>query len=148
MRKEISAYGFILSLLVLLTGCVERVGYYSDDEENLISLICDINWATEVTTDEDGTTWQAVYQFKRDATCRRTLIQTSPDGEVKTSYITELWSFTDQSYSCISFTSGHYWDMDILTAEKFAFYDRSGEWNNPYMKREYTVLTPYNGTDL
>lgn len=147
MRKNILTYGFILSLL-LLAGCVEKTGFYSDDEKDLISLICDIDWATEVTTDKDGSTWQAVYQFKRDATCRRTLIHTMPEGEVTTSYVTVWWSFTDQSYSCISFSTGHYWDMDILTAGKFAFYDRSGEWNNPYMKREYTVLTPYEGTDL
>ena len=148
MNKRIFTNALILALCLLLTSCMERTGPYTDDEQDFIALICNTDWATEITTYPDGNTWQGVYQFKRDATYRRTLINTTPEGEVKTSYITGIWSFTDRSHGCISFNSGDYWDLDIVSKEKFAFYLRSGEWDDPSMTREYTVLTPYEGTNL
>ena len=137
-----------LVAFLLFSGCVDRIGYYTDGQEEIISLVCDITWASEVTVFDDGSTWQAVYQFKRDATYKRTVINTDSDGQKRISYNIGRWSFTDSNSICIYFGESKYWDFDILTEEMFSFYDRRGEWTDSSMRREYTVLTPYTGTDI
>lgn len=31
----------------LMTGCVEKTGYYTKAEDDVISLICDVTWASQ-----------------------------------------------------------------------------------------------------
>lgn len=133
----------ILLIAILQTACIEKSGYYSDDENYIISLLCDITWASVVTTYEDGSTWQGVYKFNRDGTYKRILINIDSNGNKKTSTINGQWSFSNPSFSSIYFGRDDYWDIDELTEDKFAFYDRSGEFGEPTMTREYTILTPY-----
>ena len=53
------------------------------------------------------------------------------------------WTFGDPSFSTIYFGGNHYWDIDKLTEKKFSFYDRTGEFGDPFMYREYYELIPY-----
>ena len=40
------------------------------------------------------------------------------------------------------FGDDHYWDIEKLTPQKFAVYDRWGEYGQLHMSREYMELTP------
>lgn len=64
MNKILHVFSHISILLLFLVfnaGCVEKQGYYNHGEEGVISLICDITWASEKTTDEKGSIWQGTY---------------------------------------------------------------------------------------
>lgn len=137
----------ILVAFFLVSGCVERVGYYTDGEKQIISLICDITWATEKKTYENGNTSQSTWNFKEDGTYTRTDIVTDKDGNEKKSNIYGRWSFGDPGFHTLYFGERHYWDIDVLNQDKFAFYDRNGEFGDLYMTREYTVFTPYQEQD-
>lgn len=133
----------ILLIAILQTACIEKSGYYSESENYIISLLCDITWASVVTTYEDGSSWQGVYKFNRDGTYKRTLINIDSNGNKKTSTINGQWSFSNPSFGSIYFGRDDYWDIDELTEDKFAFYNRNGEFGEPTMTREYTIFTPY-----
>ena len=45
--KQLYSLLVVLMVLILASGCVEKTGYYSDGEEDTISLICDNTWASE-----------------------------------------------------------------------------------------------------
>lgn len=44
----------VLSTVFFLTGCVEKNGYYTEGENNVISLVCDVTWSTENTIHDAG----------------------------------------------------------------------------------------------
>lgn len=134
-----------LALLFLVSniGCVVREGYYNHGEESIISLICDITWTSEKRTDENESVWQTTYKFNRNGTYTTTNIGTDKQGNKKEANINGRWAFGNPSSGTIYFGGDHYWDIDKLTKNKFSFYDRSGEFGDPFMNREYTELTPY-----
>lgn len=133
----------IILIAILLLACVDENGFYSNSENHIISLLCDITWASKITTYEDGNTWQGLYKFYRNGTYKRTLINTDPNGNKKTSTIEGQWSFSDPSYSSIYFGRENYWDIDEITQNKFTFYNRFGELGSSTTTREYTIFTPY-----
>lgn len=138
MKKSVF---IVFTTLVLFSGCVEKTGYYSDGEEDVISLICDNTWTTKKTVD-DGISRLDVYNYKKDGTYSRKLITTDKEGQEKESSINGRWSFTDQSSKTIYFGLDHYWDIEVLTSKKFEVYDRWGEYGQLHMSREYLELTP------
>ena len=133
----------VLLLLIFSTGCVEKQGYYNYGEEKIISLICDITWATKKTTNEDGSVQQGTYKFNKNGTYTCTNIEIDKKGNKKETNIYGQWSFGDPSFSTIYFGSEHYWDIDKLTKNIFSFYDRTGKLDDPFMDRKYRELTPY-----
>ena len=139
MKKSIF---IVFATLILASGCVEKTGYYSDGEEDTISLICDNTWASEKIVDDEGVVHRSVYNFKKDGTYSRNLITIEKDGQEKENSITGRWSFYDPSSKTIYFGNDHYWDIAELTAKKFAVYDRWGEYGQLHMSREYMELTP------
>lgn len=46
-------------------------------------------------------------------------------------------------FNTIYFGGNHYWDIDKLRKDKFSYYDRTGEFGDPSMYKEYNELTPY-----
>lgn len=144
--KTITKLIFTISFTPILLGCVEKNGYYTPGEKSIISLICDIAWTTIIYEHENNETEQAIYNFNKNGTYTVTTIRTDNNGnENKTEYQSK-WSFADPSLSTIYFGGNHYWDIDKLTKEKFSYYDRSGEFGDPFMHREYNELTPYKNT--
>ena len=133
----------IISITALLQmSCVERSGYYTEGENSIISLICDITWAAEKTTDDEGVGYQSVYKFSKNGTYARTLIVTNQDGKEQQGSINGQWAFADPSGGIIYFGSNIYWDINELTETKFSGYRRNGEIGEPGMTREYFELTP------
>lgn len=128
--------------LLFASGCVEKTGYYSDGEENVISLICDNTWVTEKTVDDDGISRHGIYNYKDNGTYSRKQITTDKEGHEKESSINGRWAFTDQSSKTIYFGEDHYWDIEVLTSKKFEVYDRWGEYGHEHMSRDYLKLTP------
>ena len=61
---------------MLQISCVEKSGYYTESENRIIDLICDITWMSEKTTNDKGMTYQDVYKFSKNGTYARTLIAT------------------------------------------------------------------------
>lgn len=133
----------ILLCVIILTGCIERTGYYTDGEEKIISLICDITWATSKYECENDESGQTTYKFNTNGTYKRTDYITDISGEIKTAEYNGYWSFNDPSFSTIYFGGNLYWDIKELTENIFAFYDRTGEIGEPTMVREYRELTPF-----
>ncbi len=141
----IAMKGKILIILFsfLFISCIERNGYYSYEEESVISLICDITWSTSTYKTENDEIGQTTYNFNRNGIYKRTDIVTNQNGEEKKSEYNGRWTFGDPSFSTIYFGGNHYWDIDKLTEKKFSFYDRTGEFGDPFMYREYYELIPY-----
>ena len=140
MKKSVF---IVFVTLLFASGCVEKTGYYSDGEENVISLICDNTWVTDKTVNDDGTSWHGIYNYEKDGTYSRKLITTDNEGDEKvTNIIYGRWAFTDQSSKTIYFGSDHYWDIEVLTSKKFEVYDRWGEYGYEHMSRDYLKLTP------
>ncbi|WP_303010350.1 hypothetical protein [uncultured Bacteroides sp.] len=137
---------FILPVLIIcfwMTGCVEKTGYYTEGENEIISLICDITWGGQKTANgDDGETIRETYEFRRDGTYTRTSIVTDEDGEERRNNVNGRWAFYNQSSNTICFGYDHYWDIEELTAKKFAVYDRRGEYGEMNMSREYKEFTP------
>lgn len=134
-------YYLFAAFFFFLFGCVEKSGYYTEGENDIISLICDVIWAGEKTINDAGETIQGIYQFKRDGTCTHTSIVIDKDGKEHKTEVYDRWAFYDQSSSTIYFGENHYWDIEELTAKKFAVYDRWGEYGTVNMSREYKVFT-------
>lgn len=129
--------------ILLFSGCVEKSGYYTNGEEGIISLICNTTWATKPITHDDGTTYQGLYKFNRNGTYTITTIKIDKNGNESKADVNAAWSFGDPSFSTIYFGGNHYWDIDELTKNKFSYYDRTGEFGDPFMHREHNELTPY-----
>ncbi len=140
MRKFI----FILIIVIFPTACIEKSGYYNAGENRIISLICDITWAKDIIYNDNGSTYQEIYQFNRDGTFQRLIITTSNNGAENTGTLNGQWSFYDPAFNTIYFGNKHYWDIDKLNEKKFAFYDRSGEFGEIGMSRTYKEMTPYS----
>lgn len=140
MRKII--FIIIVFTAILQTSCVEKNGYYTERENSIISLICDITWISKKTTNEGGISYQDVYKFSRNGTYVRTLITINKDGEEKQSTVNGAWTFSDPSFGIIYFGRNSYWDIDELTEKKFSAYRRNGEFGELGMVREYFELTP------
>lgn len=140
MRKRI--FIFILSTIMLQMSCVEKNGYYTGRENSIISLICDITWISQKTTNDTGVSYQDVYKFSKNGTYARTLITIDKDGKEQQSTINGAWTFSDPSFGIIYFGHNSYWDIDELTEKKFSAYRRNGEFGEPGIVREYFELTP------
>lgn len=50
-------------------------------EDDVISLICDVTWASQKTVNDADETIQGLYTFRRDGTCTQTLIVTDKNRE-------------------------------------------------------------------
>lgn len=96
MRKIL----FIITSLfaMLQISCVEKSGYYTESENRIIDLICDITWMSEKTTNDKGMTYQDVYKFSKNGTYARTLIATDKNGKEQQSAINGQWTFSDPSF--------------------------------------------------
>lgn len=145
MNRKANGYShaimvFILSFLFV--SCVEKSGYYSEGEEVTISLICDINWMNEAHQWDNGETTQSVWDFERDGTYTRTDFTTAPDGTEHHSQLKGRWAFTNPSQATLLIGHEHYWDIEKLNKQLFAFYDRMGELGDLSMTREYVELKP------
>lgn len=132
----------ILLAAMLQISCIEKNGYYTERENSIINLICDITWISQKTTNNEGISYQDVYKFSKDGTYERILITTDKDGKEQQSTIKASWTFSDLSFGVIYFGHDSYWDIDELTEKKFSAYRRSGEFGEPGMVREYFELTP------
>lgn len=138
---------YLIGILILLTtllqiSCAEKNGYYNEGESSIIDLVCDITWISKKTVNDEGVTYQGIYNFKEDGTYARTLIATDKDGKEQQSAINGQWSFGDPSFSTIYFGRSLYWDIDELTEKKFAVYERNGNWGDPGVVRTYLEFTP------
>ena len=129
----------VFIMAFLMTGCVEKTGYYTKAEDDVISLICDVTWASQKTVNDADETIQGLYTFRRDGTCTQTLIVTDKNGKEQRRVVNMRWAFYDQSSSTIYFGSDHYWDIEELTTKKFAIYDRWGEYGDCLL---YTSPSP------
>ena len=110
----------------LMTGCVEKTGYYTKAEDDVISLICGVTWASQKIVNDAEETIQGLYK----------------NGKEQRRDVNVRWAFYDQNSSTIYFGSDHYWDIEELTTKKFAIYDRWGEYGEINMSREYKEFTP------
>lgn len=133
---------YIIAIVSTLISCIEKKGYYTNEENSIITLICDITWASKKTTNDEGITYQGVYQFNKNGTYKRTLITVNKEGKEQQSVITGQWSFTAPNFGTIYFGHNNYWDIDELTEKKFTVYERTGEFGEPGMIREYLEFTP------
>lgn len=138
---RIIKWGMIMSIAMLLTSC-EKIGYHTESENRLISLICDITWVSEKTTNDEGVSYQDVYKFSKNGTYARTLIVIDKNGKEQQSFVNGQWTFSDPSLGVIYFGYNNYWDIDKLTEKKFSAYRRNGEWGELGVTREYFELTP------
>ena len=50
----------------LMTGCVEKTGYYTKAEDDVISLICGVTWASQKIVNDAEETIQGLYKFRND----------------------------------------------------------------------------------
>lgn len=53
-------YYLFAAFFFFLFGCVEKSGYYTEGENDIISLICDVIWAGEKTINDAGETIQDI----------------------------------------------------------------------------------------
>lgn len=97
----------------------------------------------EKINNENGTTYQDAYNFNEDGTYEHIIITTDSEGTEHINKTTRQWSFYDPAFNTIYFGNKHYWDIDRLNKEQFSFYDRSGEFGEIGMSREYVTLKPY-----
>lgn len=79
----------IILFSFLFISCIERNGYYSYEEESVISLICDITWSTSTYKTENDEIGQTTYNFNRNGIYKRTDIVTNQNGEEKNLNIME-----------------------------------------------------------
>lgn len=86
---------------------------------------------------------QDIAEKYKAATGQGLLITTDSEGTEHINKTTRQWSFYDPAFNTIYFGNKHYWDIDRLNKEQFSFYDRSGEFGEIGMSREYVTLKPY-----
>ena len=114
-------------ILSLLTGCVEKSGYYDDGQQEIIDNL----------TKNEG--WERFYHmtsyvgrecdvyelwvFKSDATGSRKFVWNYDDGEVSENMGYFRWSFTIPNFKIIYMDSGLYWEIKQLTTDKLHIYE-------------------------
>lgn len=145
MKRNIQTL-LIFAILLMVSACVEKTGYYTEDENERISLICDVTWVGEEMEDGEDMV-QSMYKFEKDGTYTWTLIRTDKDGKENRIINKRRWSFYDETSKTIYFGDHHYWDIEVLNAQKFEVYDRSGEYGQNHMSREYVKFTPLDNED-
>ena len=140
MKKSIRAL-LVFAIILIVSACVEKTGYYTEGEDARISLICDITWVSEEMEDGDDMV-RSVYKFEKDGTYTGTIIRTDKNGQEKRFTHKSRWAFYNQTSNTIYFGDEHYWDIEVLNARKFEVYDRFGEYGQNDMSREYVKFTP------
>lgn len=140
MIKKINILIALISCLMVV-ACSDQTEYHDNE---MISLICDNTWVSQKSINENGFTGQAKWNFKRNGTYIRTNIEIDKEGNATSLKITGQWAFADLSSTILYFGREHYWDIETLTKYKFTYYDRNGEFGDPFMSREYNELTSYN----
>lgn len=140
MRKTL--FQITILIAMLQTSCIEKSGYYTESENRIINLICDITWMSEKATNDEGVSYQDIYKFSKNGTYARILITTDKNGKEQQSTVNGQWAFSDPSFGIIYFGHNVYWDIDELTEKKFSAYRRNGKFGELEMTREYFELTP------
>lgn len=138
-----SSIFLVLITLIIVSGCVEKTGYYGEGEKQTISLICNNTWESERKVEDNGMTHYTVYKFEDNGTYTRTFIDIDADGKIKKSGNNGNWTFYDQSSKTLFFGYDHYWDIEVLTKDKFEVWDRWRELGNMNMSRDYLKLAPH-----
>lgn len=146
--KKITYFIALILSVTLCCGCVEKSGYYTEGENEIISLICDVTWTGGEKTYEDGSSWESVWDFDKDGTYIRTNIETDKEGNVNRGKICGRWSFYTPNFSVLYFGGSNYWDIKDLNQNVFSFYDRTGELDDPSMTKEYVEFHPYKSGDI
>ncbi len=92
---------------------------------------------------DNGETTQSVWSvwdFERDGTYTRIGFTTAPDRTEHHSQLKGRWAFTNPSQATLLIGHKHYWDIEKLNKQLFAFYGRMGELGDLSMTREYVEL--------
>lgn len=113
-------------VLSLLTGCVEKTGYYEPGESAIITnLTANKSWERTYVFELDGKDIDVheIFRFKDDGTGSCKYIETHWDGEVKEIITTFRWSFTMPNFSVIYLDYGLFWDVRKLTADELHVYE-------------------------
>lgn len=118
---------WLLAMLFLLVGCVEKTGYYDAGQQQVIdNLTKNKGWErTHHMTSYDGRECD-VYElwiFKSDATGSRKFVWTYEDGEENENMSYFRWAFTIPNFSIIYMDSGLYWDIEKLTSDQLHVYE-------------------------
>ena len=114
-------------ILSLLTGCVEKSGYYDDGQQEIIdNLTKNEGWERSYhMTSYDGRECDVyeLWVFKSDATGSRKFVWNYDDGEVSENMGYFRWSFTIPNFKIIYMDSGLYWEIKQLTTDKLHIYE-------------------------
>lgn len=116
-----------LIILSLLSGCVEKSGYYDDGQQEVIdNLTKNKGWERRFhTTSYDGRGCDVyeLWTFKDDASGSRKFVWNYDDGKTEESLAYFHWSFTIPNFSIIYMDSGLYWEIDKLTPSQMHIYE-------------------------
>ena len=114
-------------LLSLLSGCVEKTGYYDDGQQGIIDdLTKNKGWErTFHTISYDGRECDIyeLWTFKDDASGSRKFVRNYDDGKTEEYIDYFRWSFTIPNFSIIYMDSGLYWEIEKLTPDKLHIYE-------------------------
>lgn len=126
MIKESYIY-MLLIILSLLSGCIERTGYYDDGQQQVIdNLTKNKGWErTYHMTSYDGRECDIyeLWTFKDDTNGSRKFVTTYEDGETTENISYFRWSFTIPNFSIIYIDSGLYWEIEKLTPDQLHIYE-------------------------
>lgn len=122
MPKNI--FTFLLGLLIL-SSCIEKVGYYDAGQESIIEKLTDKKWERDHHAKLDNGEEFDVHEicfFSKNGNGSYKSITTYKTGEEKEKITYFKWTFTTPDFSVIYMDYPRYWTIDKLNENKLCIY--------------------------
>lgn len=114
-------------LLIVLTGCVEKTGYYDSGEQRIIdNLTKNKSWEREYHTKLDNGEEFDVHEiwiFKDNGSGSFKNITTYENGKSNEVINYFRWSFTIPNFGVIYMDYGLFWEINLLTPSELHVYE-------------------------
>ncbi|WP_373104247.1 4-hydroxy-3-methylbut-2-enyl diphosphate reductase [Phocaeicola plebeius] len=129
--KTITKLNVFITLLVLLSSCIEKEGYYGESGNTIIENLTEKEWNRKYHSKLDNGTeidMDETYIFKKNGQGTYKEIATYKNGKVenRTSYF--HWSFTTPNFKYIYLDLDCFWEIQELTPTKLHIYET---WEDP-----------------
>jgi hypothetical protein len=129
--RTITKLNLFITLLVLLSSCVEKEGYYGESGNTIIENLTEKEWNRKyhsVWTDGTEVDMDVTYIFEDNGNGSYKEIATYKNGKVeeRTSYF--HWTFTTPNFKYIYLDLECYWEIEKLTQNELHIYET---WYDP-----------------
>lgn len=145
--KAFLKLNFFITLLILLSGCVEKEGYYDYNQKNILSKLSGNKWERKYHDKLDNGTEMdihEIYLFNENGNGSFQSTTTYMNGKIENNTSYFHWSFITPDFRYIYMDYPLFWEIEEITKDKLSiietYKDPINEPNQNY--RDFQQFTP------